>query len=143
MQLNHRKPNVTTEFADLGRQEVVGLLEPGIEMDGKIKLSSGALRLNSHFKGEIEGDGVVLVAEQGEVDASITVKAVSVAGKVKGSVHASERIEINQHGVVLGDIFTPVLVVEPGGYFDGTCHMPTPGTNERTTNEVDKREQTI
>ncbi|HUY15122.1 MAG TPA: polymer-forming cytoskeletal protein [Terriglobia bacterium] len=141
MQLSHRKPQPLTELSDLGRQEIIGLLEPGIEVEGKIKLSSGALRLNSHFKGEIEGDGVVVVAEQGEVDASIQVKAISVTGKVKGSIHASDRIEINQHGVVLGDIFTPVLVVEPGGYFDGICHMPTPGPGETTTNEVDRSER--
>lgn len=143
MQLANRKTQHLTEFSDLGRQEVVGLLEPGIEVEGKIKLSSGALRLNSHFKGEIEGDGVIVVAEQGEVDASIKVKAISVTGKVKGSIHASDRIEINQHGVVLGDIFTPVLVVEPGGYFDGTCHMPTPGPGDTTTNEVNKPEQSV
>lgn len=140
MQLTHRKPQQVTELSDLGRQEITGMFEPGIEVEGKIKLSSGALRLNSHFKGEIEGDGVVVVAEQGEVDASMQVKAISVSGKVKGSIHASDRIEINQHGVVLGDIFTPVLVVEPGGYFDGTCHMPAPGPIDRTTNEVDRTE---
>lgn len=143
MQLIHRKPQHSTEFSDLGRQELIGLLEPGIEMEGKIKLSSGAFRLNSHFKGEIEGDGVIMVAEQGEVDASIKVKAISVTGKVKGSIHASDRIEINQHGVVLGDIFTPVLVVEPGGYFDGTCHMPTPGPGDNTINEVDSAGKSI
>ncbi len=143
MQLTHRKPQNVTELSDLGRQELTGLLEPGMEMEGKIKLSSGALRLNSHFRGEIEGDGVIVVAEQGEVDASIKVKAISVTGKVKGSIHASDRIEINQHGVVLGDIFTPVLVVEPGGYFDGTCHMPTPGPNDKTINEVDKSEKSL
>ncbi|MGH7868639.1 MAG: bactofilin family protein [Candidatus Dormibacteraceae bacterium] len=140
MQLTHRKPQQLTEFSDLGHQEVIGFLEPGVEVEGKIKLASGAFRLNSHFKGEIEGDGVIVVAEQGEVDAAIKVKAISVAGKVKGSIQASDRIEINQHGVVLGDIFTPVLVVEPGGYFDGNCHMPTPGPSDRTTNEVNKRE---
>ncbi|MGH9433643.1 MAG: bactofilin family protein [Terriglobia bacterium] len=143
MQLTHRKPQALTEFSDLGRQEVIGLLEPGVEMEGKIKLSSGAFRLNSHFKGEIEGEGMVLVAEQGEVEASIKVKAISVTGKVKGSIHAADRIEINQHGVVLGDIFTPVLVVEPGGYFDGTCHMPTPEPGDKTTNEVDRPERSI
>jgi cytoskeletal protein CcmA (bactofilin family) len=28
--------------------------------------------------------------------------------------------------VVLGDIYTPKLIIEPGGYFDGQCHMPLP-----------------
>jgi cytoskeletal protein CcmA (bactofilin family) len=143
MPLIHRKPQQVKGFEDLDHREMIGVLEPGIEVEGKIKLSSGAFRLNSHFKGEIEGDGVVLVAEQGEVDASIKVKAIRVTGKVKGSIHASDRIEINQHGVVLGDIFTPVLVVEPGGYFDGTCHMPTPGPEDKTTNVDNAPEKSV
>jgi cytoskeletal protein CcmA (bactofilin family) len=28
--------------------------------------------------------------------------------------------------VVLGSIHTPCLLVDPGGFFDGQCHMPTP-----------------
>jgi cytoskeletal protein CcmA (bactofilin family) len=26
----------------------------------------------------------------------------------------------------MGDIYTPCLLVDPGGFFDGQCHMPTP-----------------
>jgi len=114
------------ELAELLDDDMVGLLEPGVEVEGKMKISSGMIRLNSHFKGEIASEGVIVVAEQGEVDAEIHAKHVSIAGKVKGSVHATERLEIKEHGVVLGDIFTPCLVVDPGGYFDGQCHMPTP-----------------
>jgi cytoskeletal protein CcmA (bactofilin family) len=142
MQITPKKSRTITEMADLGPQELTGLIEPGIELEGKIKLASGGFRLNSHFKGEIEGDGVVVVAEQGDVEASIKAKAISVNGKVKGAIYASARIEINQHGVVLGDIYTPVLVVEPGGFFDGTCHMPTPGSDANTNSVVVNLEKT-
>lgn len=113
------------KMGDLIKHGVVALLEPGIEFEGKMKLASGTVRLNSHFKGEIQGDGTVLVSERGEVEAEINVKSVTVIGKVKGSVRVKDRLEIRERGVILGDIFTPVLVVEPGGYFDGQCHMPT------------------
>ncbi|MGH9450615.1 MAG: bactofilin family protein [Terriglobia bacterium] len=121
MSLGLGKEKSTT---DLGKHGMTATLEPGAEMEGTLKISSGAVRINSHFKGEINGDGVLLIAEQGEVEAEITLKSVSVVGKVKGAVHATERIEIKERGVILGDIYTPVLVVEPGGYFDGQCHMP-------------------
>lgn len=113
-----------TEFA---KQGTVAALEPGAEMEGKLTITAGAARINSHFKGEIIGDGAVLIAEQGEVEANIAAKVATVMGKVKGSVHTTERLEIKERGVILGDIFTPVLVVEPGGYFDGQCHMPVQG----------------
>ena len=69
----------------------------------------------------------MVVHDQGEVDGDIRTRILSVTGKIKGNVHASEHLEIKEHGVVLGSIYTPCLLVEPGGFFDGQCHMPTPG----------------
>ncbi|MGH9343517.1 MAG: bactofilin family protein [Terriglobia bacterium] len=114
----------TKGAAELMKQGVTAALEPGVEIEGKLKITSGTVRINTHFKGEISGEGAVVIAERGEVEAVITVKSVTVLGKVKGSIHASERLEIKERGVILGDIYTPVLLVEPGGYFDGQCHMP-------------------
>ncbi|MGH9395931.1 MAG: bactofilin family protein [Terriglobia bacterium] len=121
MSLGLGKEKSTT---DLGKHGMTATLEPGAEIEGKLKVSSGMVRINSHFKGEISGEGGLLIAEQGEVEAEITLKSVTVMGKVKGSVHVTDRIEIKERGVILGDIYTPVLLVEPGGYFDGQCHMP-------------------
>ena len=103
---------------------LTGYLEPGIELEGKMKASAGTVRLNAHFKGEIVSEGTIVIAEQGEVEAAIQAKVISIAGKVKGNVHATERLEIKEHGVLLGDIHTPVLTIEPGGYFEGECQMP-------------------
>lgn len=106
--------------------ELVGLLEPGVEFEGRMTISSGMVRLDTHFRGEIHSKGVLVLAERGELEGEIHSKLVSVAGKVKGVIHASERVEIKANGVVLGDIHAPSLIVEPGGYFDGQCHMPAP-----------------
>lgn len=114
------------EPASLADQELVGLLEPGVEFEGRMHVSTGMVRLNTHLKGEIRCEGVLVLAERGEVEGEIHSKLVSVAGKVKGAVHAAEKLEIKAHGVVLGDIYAAALVVEPGGYFDGQCHMPVP-----------------
>ncbi len=114
----------TSSPAHLADQEFVGLLEPGLEFEGKMTASSGIVRLNTHFKGEVHCAGALVIAEQGEMEGEIHSKFVSVAGKIKGTVHASEKVEIKAKGVVLGDIYAPSLILEPGGYFDGQCHMP-------------------
>ncbi|PYV16026.1 MAG: hypothetical protein DMG21_13145 [Acidobacteria bacterium] len=119
------------EIASWIDEELVGLVEPGMELEGKMCFTTGMVRLNAHYKGEIHCQGMVVVPDQGELEAEIHARVVSVSGKVKGSVHASERLEIRANGIVLGDLFTPCLVVEPGGFFDGECHMPTP-TSEKT-----------
>jgi cytoskeletal protein CcmA (bactofilin family) len=120
------KSDKTTDFLKSAGQDVLGLLEPGVEIEGKMTLRSGLMRLNAHFKGEIHSDGIVVLADQGEIEGEVHAKIVSVAGKLKGAVHASERVEIKAQGVVVGDIYSPSLVIDPGGYFDGQCHMPTP-----------------
>lgn len=121
-------------------QELVGLLEPGIEFEGKMTVPSGMVRINTHLKGEIDCAGIVILADQGEVEGEIRARFVSVAGKIKGSVHASEKMEIKANGIVLGNIHTASLVIEPGGYFDGHCQMPILGPESRTEDNG-KREQ--
>ncbi|MEJ2010100.1 MAG: polymer-forming cytoskeletal protein [Acidobacteriota bacterium] len=121
----------------LDDHELVGLLEPGLEFEGKMTVSSGMVRLNTHFKGEAHCSGALIIAEQGELEGEVHSKFVSVGGKIKGSVHATDKVEIKANGVVLGDIYTASLVIEPGGYFDGQCHMP----NSEPANQPAEAEQ--
>jgi cytoskeletal protein CcmA (bactofilin family) len=114
------------ELTELLDDNLVGLLLPGVDFDGKMSFTSGMIRLDSHCKGEITCEGTIMVGNQGEVEADIHTRIISIAGKVKGTVHASERMEIKEHGLFLGDMYTPCLVVDPGGFFDGQCHMPAP-----------------
>ena len=75
------------ELTSLIDEDMVGLLEPGVEIEGKLIISCGILRLNTRFKGHIESAATLIVH---------------------------------------GDIYTPCLVIDPGGYFEGQCHMPVP-----------------
>ena len=143
MFLNFGKSRRHRELANLLDDDLVGLLEAGVEIEGKLTVGSGMLRLNTHLKGAITSEGTVVLAEQAEVDGDVQCRIVSITGKVKGSVHASERLEIREHGVVLGDIYTPCLVVEPGGYFDGECHMPLPEPEKQTTDGVDSKDSAL
>jgi len=105
---------------------MVALLGSGTEFEGTLRAGPGQVCLDSSFKGNATSDGTILIDERGDVVAELAAKVISIAGKLKGTAKASERLEIRSRGVVLGDISTPVLVVEPGGYFDGHCHMPAP-----------------
>ena len=127
------------ELAELP-DDWVGWLEPGVELEGKLRVSSGLIRLNSHFKGEIYSEGTVVIHDQGEVEGEVRAKLVSITGKLKGNVHAAERLEIKENGVVVGDIYTPCLVIDPGGFFDGTCHMPTPEPTSQATGDLDAKD---
>ena len=110
-----RRRRGLSDFAD----DWVGWLEPGVKVEGIMKGARGLIRLNAHFKGDIVSHGAVVVPRQGEVEGNIQSRVVSISGKVKGNVIAEERLEIKKHGIVLGDIYTPCLLIDPGGYFNG------------------------
>jgi len=122
-------------------EDMVGYFEPSVVLEGKMSVTTGMIRLNSNFKGEIASQGTVVIADQGEVEATVQAKVVSVAGKVRGNIHAEERLEIKEHGVVLGEIYTRVLVVEPGGYFEGQCHMPTEAAGKQSADDSSAKDQ--
>jgi len=122
---------------------MAAVLEPGVEVEGKMQILSGTVRLNTTFKGEIVGQGAVVVGEQGEIEASIQTNSITIRGKVKGAVRAAEKLEIQEHGVLLGDIDTPVLIIEPGGFFDGHCHMPTPGVSKEAVAQAQPGDKSL
>src|ERR1700687_5843308 len=43
--------------------------------------------------------------------------------RLDGVIFAKGRVEIQPKGVVTGEIHSPCLVIDPGGIFDGRCHM--------------------
>jgi cytoskeletal protein CcmA (bactofilin family) len=131
-----KRNHESSDFPD----DWVGFLEPGVEVEGNMNVSGGLFRLNARFKGDIVSDGPVVVHEQGEVEGNIHSRAASIAGKVKGTVHTKDRLEIKEHGIVLGDIYTPCLLVDPGGFLNGQCHMPTSQPTSQPAEEVESKE---
>lgn len=117
-------------------EQIVALLEPGIEIEGQIRVASGMVRLNCSFKGEIFSPGTVIVASQADIEADIEAAQVSVAGKVKGKIRASQQLEIKERGILLGEVETPSFIVNPGAYFSGRCDMPTQGFEKSAADEV-------
>jgi cytoskeletal protein CcmA (bactofilin family) len=71
----------------------------------------------------VSSGGTVVVGEKAAVDAELQVNVAVVMGEVKGKIEAKERIEVYPPGRVDGDIQSPVISIEPGGVFNGSCAM--------------------
>ena len=92
-------------------------------IDGNIEFK-GTIRVDGQVKGKIvSSGGTVVVGEKAAVDAELHVNVAVVMGEVKGKIEAKERIEVYPPGRVLGDIQSPVISIEPGGVFNGSCVM--------------------
>lgn len=131
LKLQHRR-----RLGAVSSEEIVALLEPGIEIEGQIRVSDGMVRLNCHFKGAIYSAGTVIVASEGDIEADINATQISIAGKVKGNVHASKQLEITEEGILIGNVETPLLKVDTGAYFTGHCDMLTQNLEKSAPNEV-------
>ena len=95
--------------------------------DGTIEFK-GTIRVDGQVKGKmVSSGGTVIVGEKAAVDAELQVNVVVVMGEVNGKINAKERIEVYPPGRVGGDIQSPVVSIEPGGIFNGSCIMKAPG----------------
>ncbi len=84
---------------------------------------SGQARLDGAFKGEIRGDGTLLIGPAARVEADIQATSVIISGEIIGEINASERIELRAPGKLKGNINAPLVVMDEGVLFEGHCSM--------------------
>jgi cytoskeletal protein CcmA (bactofilin family) len=94
----------------------------------------GTIRVDGKVQGEINSaDGTVIIGEKATVEANLTVGVAIVMGTVSGSIDAANRIEVCPPARITGDLKAPVISIEPGGMFNGSCAMTSKG---KTPSEV-------
>lgn len=99
-----------------------GFIDKGSYVQGELSFEE-TFRIDGRFDGRIRSRSELIVGDTAEVSAEIDVGRISVSGMVKGTVRASERVELLARARVFGDIVTPVLRVEEGAHFEGSCQM--------------------
>jgi cytoskeletal protein CcmA (bactofilin family) len=95
------------------------------KIEGRIS-GSGEIVVNGLVNGTIEATGTVRIAQQGQVDATVHGKIVSVAGTVTGDITADERIELGTSAHVDGNITAPRILINDGAIFRGQVNMREP-----------------
>ena len=102
------------------------ILGKSAEFNGKIK-SSGLLRIEGKFDGEIECEQDLIITESGRVNAELKARNAVIAGTYEGNILLKGKLEITNTGKVTGDIKVATLVIEDGAFFDGRCEMQGEG----------------
>lgn len=82
----------------------------------------GTLRIDGSIEGNIIADWVIL-GEGSSVKGDISARGIVIGGRVEGSLHAKEIVEIKVKGDVQGDILTSKLQIAEGGLFEGRSKM--------------------
>lgn len=110
-----------------GLEEVNG---PGTTVGVNVALSGTLKDQNDiHIFGLIDGEVIsektVTIGKTAQVKGPVKGQIVSIAGTVRGSIDATERLELLDTAKVFGSISTKDLVIHSGAAFVGKCTMPT------------------
>ena len=95
----------------------------GVTVEGKI-VSKQDIRIDGHVSGSIEvGDHELLLGSGSELKANVNARSVLIGGKVEGDITATERVQIQSTGVLLGDVVAPRLIIQDGGMLRGKADV--------------------
>ncbi len=81
------------------------------------------LHVLGRVDGRVELQRTLVVAHSGILKAEISVKNAVISGVIVGNVHASESVEITKEGRMVGDIFSPRVIIVDGASFRGNVDM--------------------
>jgi cytoskeletal protein CcmA (bactofilin family) len=104
------------------KDEINAFLGKNTSFEGKLEFS-GVVRVDGRVKGEILGEGTLIVGESASIHADVQVTHLVISGEISGSLFARERMEIRSPGKVFGDIHAPTVIMEEGVIFEGHCRM--------------------
>lgn len=85
--------------------------------------SDGTIHVHGRIEGSIRAKQDVFIAEEADVDATITATNVVVAGYVKGSIRCGGRFEALPQARIAGEVQAPTLVVHDGANVTGQFRM--------------------
>lgn len=101
------------------------LVGSGVFFEGTLK-AKGLLRIDGTVKGEVYCEGNLVIGKEGKVEAKVQTGNLTIGGVLTGDVKVQDRLEILPSGRLEGNAETKVIIIEDGGFFSGSCVMPTP-----------------
>jgi len=102
--------------------DVKAILGKGSEFEGKLRFE-GTARIDGKFTGEVHSAGTLIIGEHAIIEGELNVDGAIISGKVDGDVVAKTRIELHAPAKLIGNMVTPVLVIQEGVVFEGNCQM--------------------
>jgi len=105
-----------------GGDDMKAFLGKGAEFSGKLVLS-GLVRIDGEFKGEVLGNGTLIIGDGAYIEANIAVDNMLISGEVRGDLDIKKKVEVSSTGKISGNIKTSILEVKEGAIIDGACQM--------------------
>ncbi|HYL12559.1 MAG TPA: polymer-forming cytoskeletal protein [Terriglobales bacterium] len=112
----------TPKAPDTARAEMT-LIGKSVVIRGEISCGED-LYIDGQVEGTIDPRGNRLtIGPNGRVKANINACAVVVQGTLEGNIQASDRVDLKQSAVVMGDIAAQRISIEEGAHFKGRVNI--------------------
>jgi cytoskeletal protein CcmA (bactofilin family) len=85
--------------------------------------TEGVVRIEGRVKGTVRAGAQVLIGQGAQLEGDLHTKEAVVGGDVIGSIHATERVELQTTASVTGNITTPRIAVLEGGKVSGEVRI--------------------
>jgi cytoskeletal protein CcmA (bactofilin family) len=107
------------------KPDIAGMILIGKSFVIKGQVScDGDLYIDGQVEGSVDPKGNRLtIGPEGRLKANVTARAVVVQGKLEGNIQASERVDLKQSAVVVGDIVTQRISIEHGACIKGRIEV--------------------
>lgn len=102
--------------------EVKAFMGEGTDFKGILSFE-GTARIDGKVEGEVESPDTLIVGEKARVNADVRVGTLIALGRIKGNIHATNRVALHASCELNGNVKTPAIVIEEGAVFDGKCEM--------------------
>src|SRR5438445_5342709 len=102
-----------------------GCLDKWVRFEGTLECP-GTFRVEGEVKGLLISTHTLILGDEARVEGQIEGNDVVISGHFNGVIFAKGKVEIHNKGIATGEIHSHCLVIEPGGIFDGECHVIAP-----------------
>jgi cytoskeletal protein CcmA (bactofilin family) len=93
----------------------------------------GDLYIDGQVEGSVDPKGNRLtIGPDGRLKANVTARAVVVRGRLEGNIQASERVDLKESAVVVGDIVTQSISIESGAHIKGSIEVHGDSSKEKS-----------
>jgi len=112
----------TLNAPDTAREEMTRIGK-SVAIKGDVSCGED-LYIDGRVEGTVDPKGNrLIIGPNGSVKANINARAVIVQGKLEGTIHASDRVDLKQSAIVVGNITTQRISIEDGAHLKGSVNL--------------------
>jgi cytoskeletal protein CcmA (bactofilin family) len=108
-----RRP--TPKTSSEGGESVIAA---NLNIEGKIE-GSGNVRMAGRFKGDVRIDGNFSIESGAHLTGQVLAAIVVVGGELQGNIESAKRVDVQEGGVIVGDVKAGSITVAAGSRMRG------------------------